>query len=42
LILSVPEQKAEWLLERLHAQGVKEAAVIGKVVEEPRGKIVIK
>ena len=42
LILSVPAQEAGWLLERLHAGGVKEASVIGQVVEEPRGKIVVR
>lgn len=41
LILSVPAQEVDWLLERLHAEGVKEAAVIGHVVEEPRGEIMV-
>jgi selenide,water dikinase len=42
LILSVPASEAEWSLERLHAEGVKEAAIIGHVVGEPRGKILVR
>ena len=41
LILSIPEEETDRLLERLHAQRVKEAAVIGHVVREPKGEIMV-
>jgi selenide,water dikinase len=39
LLIAVPKAKAPRLLEKLHQQGVKEAAIIGKVVGEHKGKI---
>ena len=42
LILSVPVQEADLLIKRLHSSGLKEAAVIGRVVKEPRNKITVK
>jgi selenide,water dikinase len=39
LLISVPKPKASHLLESLHKEGVTEAAVIGEVVAEPRGRI---
>jgi selenide,water dikinase len=42
LLISVPEGKASRLLERLHEEGVTEAAVIGEVVAEPKGKIIVR
>ena len=41
LILSIPEEETDRLLERLHTEGVKEAAVIGHVVGEPKGEIMV-
>jgi len=41
LLASVPEQMAYTLLERLHQEGVREAAIVGEVVSEPKGKIVV-
>jgi selenide,water dikinase len=41
LLISVPEQKASALLERMHREGIKEAAIIGEVVAEPEGKIIV-
>jgi selenide, water dikinase len=41
LILSIPGEETDRLLERLHKEGVGKAAVTGHVVEEPRGKIVV-
>ena len=41
LLISVPEKKANELLERLRDKGIKEAAIIGEVVAEPRGKILV-
>lgn len=41
LLISVPARKAKALLERMHEEGVSEAAIIGEVVAEPRGKIIV-
>jgi len=42
LVLSVSPQKAEVLLQRLHEEGVDKATIIGEVIEEPKGRIVVK
>lgn len=42
LVLSTPSQKAEDLLRSLHEAGVKDAAIIGQVTAEPKGKILVK
>ena len=42
LLISVPEQKASVLLKRLHQEGVNGAAIIGEVLEQPKGKIMIR
>ena len=42
LLIAVADEKANSLLERLHQKGVKEAALIGEIIEDPIGKIVIK
>ncbi|UCF57874.1 MAG: selenide, water dikinase SelD, partial [Deltaproteobacteria bacterium] len=41
LLISVPEKQARRLLERLHQEGVEEAAIIGEIVDHPKGKIVV-
>ncbi len=41
LLISVPQTQADALLESLHEQGVKDATIIGEVVEDPKGKIII-
>lgn len=42
LLISVEEEKAQRLLEQLHAKGVQPAAIIGEVIEEPKGRIVLR
>jgi selenide,water dikinase len=42
LLISVPEPKASRLLERLHDEGIAEPAIIGEVVAEPKGRIIVK
>ncbi len=42
LLISVPEHKASRLLGRLHKAGISEAAIIGEVVSEPKGRIIIR
>ena len=41
LLISVKGEKAQRLLEQLHAKGVQPAAIIGEVIEEPKGRIVL-
>ena len=42
LLISVPERKASRLLERMHEEGITEAAIIGEVVAEPKGRIIVR
>jgi selenide,water dikinase len=42
LLIAVPEDKAQPMLEELHLAGVKDAVIIGEVVENPKGKIIVK
>ncbi len=42
LLISVPENKAWQMLEELHQAGVKDAAIIGEVVDNPKGKIIVR
>ncbi len=42
LLIAVPHEKAWILLEKLHSEGVAEAAIIGGVVAEIKGKIRVK
>jgi len=42
LLISVSPQKAETLIKELHQANVKDAAIIGEVTEQPKGKIIIK
>ena len=41
LLISASGHGTETLLERLHQQGVQGAAIIGEVVDKPKGRIVI-
>jgi selenide,water dikinase len=42
LLISVAQEKADELLNKLREEGIKEAAIIGEVTSEPMGKIVVK
>jgi selenide,water dikinase len=42
LLISVPEPKAWRLLESLHQEGISEAAIIGEVVAEPKGRMSVR
>jgi len=42
LLISVAEEKAKGLLERMHQAGIEEAAIIGEATAEPKGKIIVK
>lgn len=41
LLISVNEPKASRLLARMHQAGIEEAAIIGEVTAEPKGKIIV-
>jgi len=42
LLISLAPSKATRLLKKLHQAGIKDAAIIGDVVSQPRGKVVVK
>jgi selenide,water dikinase len=42
LLIAIPKDKAEHLLEELHRNQINAAAIIGEVVSKPAGKIVIR
>jgi selenide,water dikinase len=42
LLISLPESEAELLVERMYKQGIRDATIIGEVVDKPKGKIVVK
>lgn len=41
LLISVPGQEADMLLQRMHEEGIGEAALIGEITAEPKGKITV-
>jgi selenide,water dikinase len=41
LLISVPGPQAPVLIERLHHRGLKDAAIVGEVVDQPKGKVII-
>ena len=42
LLISVPDSEAKPLVERMHEHGIQDAAIIGEIVAEPKGKIIVK
>jgi len=42
LLISVSKEKAQHMLNKLHQAGVEESAIIGEVVDNPKGKIIVK
>jgi len=42
LLIAVPEEKAEKLVKRLRKEGIEDAAIIGKVVNDTQERIVVK
>jgi len=42
LLMSIPPDKAEGLLKKLRSSGIKEAAIIGQIVDKPKGKIILR
>jgi len=41
LLISLSEQNSGILLQKLHEKGIEDAAIIGEVKEEPKGRIII-
>jgi selenide,water dikinase len=41
LLISLPPDAAERLVDRLHQAAVPEATIIGEVVSRPRGKVLV-
>jgi selenide,water dikinase len=42
LLISIPPDKADKALHRMHADGIMEAAIIGEVVDSPKGRILVR
>ncbi len=42
LLLSLPSKQAEELVKKMHEEGIKKAAIVGEIVSEPEGKIVVR
>ena len=42
LFISVPSPQAEELLKRMHEEGMGDAAIVGEVVAEPKGRIIVR
>jgi len=42
LLISVPRRKATELLDKMHKAGISEAVIIGEVVAEPKGRIIVR
>ena len=41
LIIAIPELQAEILVKKMHLQGIVEAAIVGEVISESKGKILV-
>lgn len=41
LLISVSQEKAPVLLERMHQEGITEAAIIGEIIARPKGRIIV-
>jgi selenide,water dikinase len=39
LLIALPESQAETLINKMHARGITEAAIVGEVISKPKGKI---
>ena len=42
LLISLPRKRAENLVDKLHRKGCTAATIVGEVVEEPKGRLVVK
>ena len=42
LLFSLPEDQAEDIVKKMHAEGIEDAAIVGEVTEKPKGKILVR
>jgi selenide,water dikinase len=42
LLIALPAENAGELLDKMHEEGINDAAIIGEILEEPKGKIVVR
>ena len=41
LLISLPEPEARLLFDKMHKEDISEVAIVGEVVGEPKGKIIV-
>ena len=39
LLIALPESQAEALIRKMHSHGIGEAAIVGEIITEPKGKV---
>ena len=42
LLFSLPEDQAEDIVKKMHEEGIEDATIIGEVIREPKGKILVR
>lgn len=42
LLFSLPEDEAEDIVKKMHAEGIEDAAIVGEVTGKPKGKILVR
>jgi selenide,water dikinase len=42
LLFSLPEDQAEDIVKKMHAEGIEDAAIVGEVTGKPKGKILVR
>jgi selenide,water dikinase len=42
LLFSLPEDQAEDIVKKMHAEGIQDAAIVGEVTGKPKGKILVR
>jgi selenide,water dikinase len=42
LLIALPPERADKFVENLHAEGWTAAAIVGEVVEEPKGRLIVR
>jgi hydrogenase maturation factor len=41
-LFSLPEDQAEDIVKKMHEEGIEDATIIGEVIREPKGKILVR
>jgi selenide,water dikinase len=42
LLISLPAENADELLDKMHEEGINDAAIIGEILEKPKGNIIVR